>query len=99
MAEGAKSDACTRRGAGRGRPAPNKETTDLRLKFREEAIERLSPGIEYDGPLGTQQFQFEPDGFTHAAFDSIAHHGVAERSGGGEANARPVRGTEAESGE
>src|SRR5580698_4831845 len=50
----ARSGVCTRRGAGGGIGAPDEKTVNLGLKFCEEAILRFPPGIEYDGPLGTQ---------------------------------------------
>jgi len=46
--------------------------------------------------------QFEPDGFAHASFDTVALHGFAEGFRRGEADARPSAGRkfgEGESGE
>jgi hypothetical protein len=53
------------------------------------AVQSLAARIEYDGPLGIQRIQLEPDGFPHAAANAISNDGLAQRARRSEADARP----------
>ena len=81
--------------------ALDEETLHFGLKFGERTIERFAPGIEDDGPLGTQRSQLKPDRFANATFDAVANDGFAEGFGSGKPDARTLefRFGEAKSGE
>jgi hypothetical protein len=84
-----KSRACRRRVVRREPIAAGEKTPDFGLQIRELAFQCLAARIEYDGPLGIQRIQLEPDSFPHAAADAISDDGIAERTGRREADARP----------
>ncbi len=47
-------------------------------------------GMENEIDGRRQPGQFQPDGLSHAAANPVANHGLAERSRGSEADARPL---------
>jgi hypothetical protein len=67
---------------------PYEQTSHLRLKFGEDAIEGLPARIEYDGPIGVQRRQFQADGLAHAAFETVAFDSFAQGFGRRETDAR-----------
>jgi hypothetical protein len=71
--------------------AAEKEPFHFALQLREGSIEGLAPRIDDDGPLRVQPVQVKADGLAEAPLDPIAHHGIAERTGCGEADSRPIR--------
>jgi hypothetical protein len=70
--------------------AAEKEPFHFALELREGGIEGLAPRIDDDGPLRVQPVQVKADGLTEAPLDTIAHHGIAERTGCREADSRPI---------
>jgi hypothetical protein len=56
------------------------KTQHLAVKFRHRGVERLAPGIDYDGPLWAQLVQMKAHCVTQAPLDAVAHNGFAERA-------------------
>ena len=56
----------------------------FRAQVGKRTVDGLAPWIEYDGPLGIQRLQFQPDGFPQPPPDTVAHDSFAQRARGGE---------------
>jgi hypothetical protein len=70
--------------------AAEKEPFHFAPQLRRRSIEGLAPRIDDDGPLRVQPIQVKADGLTEAPLDTIAHHGMAERTGHSKADSRPI---------
>jgi hypothetical protein len=70
--------------------AAEKQPLHFALELREGSIEGLAPRIDDDGPLRVQPVQVKADGLAEAPLDTIAHHGIAERTGRSKADSRPI---------
>ena len=86
--ETGRSRVCRRQGIRREPIAAGEKTPNLGLQIRELAVQSLAARIEYDGPLGIQRIQLEPDGFPHAAPDTISDDSLPERARRREADTR-----------
>ena len=58
------------------------------MKFRDRSIQGFAAGVDDDRPLWAQPVQLEANRLADAAFDAIAHHGLAEGARNGEADPR-----------
>jgi len=70
--------------------AAEKEPLHFALQLRRRSIEGLASRIDDDGPLRVQPIQVKADGLPEAPPDTIAHHGMAERTGHSKADSRPI---------
>jgi hypothetical protein len=73
------------------RAAAAEEAFHFPADVRKRSLKHFAAGIDDDGPLWTQPFQVEAHRFADAPANAIADHGLADRAGHGEADARPVR--------
>jgi hypothetical protein len=68
--------------------APEKEAFHFAPDLLRGSLQGLAPGIDDNRPLWVQPFQLKPHGFADAPLDPVPRHGLAERPGRCESNAR-----------